>query len=437
MKLLKSGIPSIYYTETKKGITYYYSFKDKDSKQTKRKKVITKDKHTIQNASMAFSMIEDIKINETIKEIEKQPTTYNKKSPINTITLNQLAKIYYASRESKKKRDLREYFNYLSDEEFETDMIVKKKLYTTTKEEKRYNKHVKDTTLGNTPLDKIDRALIDKYIEEDLSPTLSKKSKFTVMTQLKTIVNNGIAHEIIDLNNPFQNVKFKNPHRQRERVLTTNELKQLLQECRKWNYPQEVEYQKEKNGKTTTVKLPVPPNYNVYTSVYLGILTGARKDMILSIKKKDIDLKNKEITLVNQKASMRHYKIPLNDRACQWLESKLSNYTDNEYIIRPRNKQAKPQAMKDIPETVYKIMDRLFNSHLDKKNNLDRDKVVNFHTLRRSVATNMVKKGTSIYDVMVFLNHSNVEQTMKYLNMNHNNIGREVNKLQTEIFEDF
>jgi len=82
-------------------------------------------------------------------------------------------------------------------------------------------------------------------------------------------------------------------------------------------------------------------------------------------------------------------------------------------------------------------MDDMFNGHLDKTNNHDRDKVVNFHTIRRSIATNLAKSGTSLYDIMVLLNHSNIEQTMKYLNMEHNNLHAGVNELMNNIFVDF
>ena len=82
-------------------------------------------------------------------------------------------------------------------------------------------------------------------------------------------------------------------------------------------------------------------------------------------------------------------------------------------------------------------MDELFNQHLNKSNNDDRDKVVNFHTIRRSVATNLAKSGTPLYDVMIFLNHSNIEQTMKYLNMESKKLNKQVDSLMEDIFKDF
>lgn len=437
MNLIQSGIPSIYYTQTSKGVSYYYSFKDPASKQTKRKKIFSKEKHTSTYAKQALFLTNDVKAKDLSKSIKEKSIKLTSGKFINNLILNDLATIYFDSRVKKKTRKLKEYYNNMSNEQFEHNMIVKKKIYNSSKEKLRYKKNLEITTLGQTPLNQIDKNLINDFIENDFNTSLSEKSKFTIMSQLKTIVNYGIRKEIININNPFQNFKFSNPYKVRERVLTPMELKLLLQECRIKNHPYNVEYVK-KNGQK--IILPKNPNYNIYTSVYLAILTGARKDMILNIKKKDIDLKNKEITLVNQKAKMRHYKIPINDKACEWLEKKLKFYTDNEYIIRPlleKDRQNPPQVMKDIPQEVFNIMDRLFNEGLDKSNNIDRNKVCNFHTLRRSVATNMVKNGTSIFDIMVFLNHSNVEQTMKYLNMNHNNIGREVNKLHNEIFDNF
>lgn len=47
MKLIKTNISGYYYCENKNGITYYFSYKDKISKQSKRKKYISVKNTTI------------------------------------------------------------------------------------------------------------------------------------------------------------------------------------------------------------------------------------------------------------------------------------------------------------------------------------------------------------------------------------------------------
>ena len=44
-------------------------------------------------------------------------------------------------------------------------------------------------------------------------------------------------------------------------------------------------------------------------------------------------------------------------------------------------------------------MNELFNKDINRKVNFERDDMVNFHTIRRSVATNLAKSGVSIYKI--------------------------------------
>jgi integrase len=135
-------------------------------------------------------------------------------------------------------------------------------------------------------------------------------------------------------------------------------------------------------------------------SVYLAVLTRARANTILNIRKKDFDLGNNTLSLYNFKSS-KQYKLTLNTQSINWFRDKIFPYfnNSNEYIIRPIhefNRKNPPQVLNVIPKKVYNIMDSLFNKDLDKQNNIDRDKIVNFHTIRRSIATNLVKGGTSV-----------------------------------------
>ena len=80
-------------------------------------------------------------------------------------------------------------------------------------------------------------------------------------------------------------------------------------------------------------------------------------------------------------------------------------------------------------------MDELFNQGLNKKNNTDREEVVNFHTLRRSIATNLALQGTEIYDIMILLDHSSIKQTQDYLSLSNSSLSDETNKLFSTVFK--
>lgn len=428
MKLTKTSEKSIYYVINKNdSISYYVSFKNPYTKKSIRKKIktiaknevrsLTKNKIVLEVKKELEKLKEDIKNvdNRSNIEIEKETTTYE-----NFITLNQLAQKYYKEKIEQKKRKLREFYNHLSNEDFENNNLIQKKVYNVKKEHLRYIKNVETFELGKTPLNKINRKVINNYINNVLGVSnLAQKSKFMIMSNIKTIVNWGIRNEIINISNPFQNVAFKNPKRQRARVLDESELRSLLQKCKEYK-----------------------ENINVYLSVYLGVLTAARARSILTIRKKDIDINNKTITIINQKNNNQVYKVPLSEKGATWLKDKiLPFYEDNEYLIKNihnrKNGILQLNPMVDIPHKVYQIMDELFNQHLNKQNNLDRDDVVNFHTIRRSIGTNLVKNGVSVYNVMILLNHSSVEQTMKYLNINYNKLNSHISGLMDNIFKDF
>lgn len=415
MKLIKTTQPGIYYVENKKGVSYYFNYKDPLTKKSKRVKLFGKEQHLQKHIKECVIKSEEIKSNllDRNTNVVLEKDTYQ-----NYMILNQLAEKYFSEKKYLKERQLREHYNNLTDEEFNNFQVVKKKLYGYEKELLRYKTNVWNTNIGKLALNRINNNEIDIFIKEHLGVSqLGAKSKFMIVSQIKTIINWAIRKKITNIQNPFTDIKFKNPHNQRERVLTKKELKLLLQTCKKYE-----------------------SNRNVYLSVYFAVLTAARANSILNIKKKDIDIKNKTISLYNFKSS-RQYKIQLPKKGVKWLKNKvLPDYEPEEYLIRPINKsrrQNPPQPFRDIPRPVYKIMDELFNEGLDKQNNLDRDKIVNMHCIRRSVATNLVKNGTSVYNVMVLLNHSSVEQTMKYLNTTHNNLDNDMTKLMGGIFSDF
>lgn len=428
MKLESTKEAGIYLYKGKKDSIYYGSFRCPNTKNVIRKRIGTKTEiGTPKKALFKLEkIIEDMRITTEKIVIEHEYENY--------LSLNQLAKTYFDDRIERKRNDLRKQFNYLDESDFENYTVVIQKLNNIEKHRKFYIKNISKTDIANKHVNKITKADV-KHFEKNILPNLkayqrvkkaakpivkalSEKSQFNLVSQIKTIFNYAIKEETINIDNPFNTLKPKNPQKQRERVLSEQEIRNLLNEC----------------------KMYMKTQPSIYLSVYLAVLTAGRSSTIRSIKAKDIDTENKTISLYNFKAS-RQYKLRITDKANEWLKTKvLPYYEPNEFILRandPQRRSNPPKPIIEIPKSVYRIMDIMFNNHLDKTNNQDRDKVVNFHTIRRSIATNLAKSGVSLYDVMVLLNHSNIEQTMKYLNMEHNNLHAGVNNLMNNIFNDF
>jgi len=381
--------------------TYYYNFRDTNNK-VKRVKLFVSDKYTPKNFKTAILQSMNIKSG----DIETKQK----------ITLNDLSEHYFKSRYTKKRITLKQEYNNLSDTDFENSKIIKQRLASIKTEEQKYNKNIRDSDIAKCDILKITKQDIKDYTDIYL-PTkkLSKKSAYHIISLIKTIFNYAIRNELIEIDNPFQNTIFKNPKRKRIRYLNGQELTLLLDTCKEYE-----------------------SNPNVYLVVYLAVLTAARAKMILNIKKKDIDIENKHIKLSNFKAD-KSYTIKLNQESIDWLDRKiLQNIGYNDYLIQPTNERYRKnpqQPLSEVPEKIYDIMDTLFNEHLDKTDNNDRDYVCNFHTIRRSIATNLALQGANIYDIMILLNHSSTKQTQDYLNLDNHSLSTETDKFFASIFK--
>lgn len=413
----KTMIAGIYKQKLKSGdISYFGNFRHPVTKRSTRKKLGTKLKDNIKNEKDALNILNTI-----IKNYKNYPIIEDFK---NDITLSKLADLYFEDREKKKKRELIEQYNYLYSttdrRDFFNLQIIKKRLYNTQKEKLKFLKNVSDAKIFNLQINRITKQDALNFLENHLlEKKLSQKSKFDLINKVKTVINFGIKRDILNIKNPFDNLNIKNPKRQRERVLTKEEIALLLKESFK----------------------TVNKNNNFWC-IYLAVQTAARKETVLNIKVKDIDIKNNFISLYNFKSN-RKYRLTLTKEATDFINQKIlkEKLQAEDYLIRHINRinreKFKNQPLSQLPKSLYKLLDDLFNNNLNKKDNLDRDKVANFHTIRRSIATNLAKGGANIYDVMILLNHSSIDQTMKYLNLSSNNLQSDLTNFMNDIFKDF
>lgn len=442
MRLIKTEVKGYYYTQNKNGITYYYNYRDKVKKHSVRKKIMTAKEHNSINLTEALKQT-DIILNEKKTEQVLNETNFNldENLNLNDFTLNQIIDIRHEKYYQESKRKLKEHYAGYSDEYFENDTVVKKKLYSIQKRILQYNKHVRKSSIGKMKYKNIKRKHVINYLESEISQKLALKTKYNIIVYIKAAINEMIRNDYITLENVFKkNIKIKNDRRQRTRVLTPDELELLLKECKKYNKPRK---QIVKRGDTgTSYNRVLPANYSIYTSVYLAVITASRSSSVLTIMKKDINLVEKTITLINHKASNNKYKVPINDEAVKWFEKILVHYDENDYLVRPNTDYTRGMvgvgnSMRFIPREVFKIMDKLFNKHLNKQINLERDHVVNFHTIRRSVATQLALGGVSIYSIKSLLDHKSVDVTERYLNLSYEDYKQDLEIFQNRLFKGF
>ena len=95
------------------------------------------------------------------------------------------------------------------------------------------------------------------------------------------------------------------------------------------------------------------------------------------------------------------------------MSSKLFDITKklnaNDYVVS-FNKGLKATS-RQIQSRLKPILDRLFNKGLEKDDAKNRTVI---HTLRHTFASHLAINGNPIFTIKELMNHSDIEQTMKY-----------------------
>ena len=184
---------------------------------------------------------------ETINKLKldgDEPDFIKKRKPVKKISLNAVANKYFADYEMRAKPN-----------------IFKESLF-------KYQNKV-EPYFGKTPVDEITKEAVEKWLKS-FKKDYKQASINSYHATFKAVVNYGIKEfkELERVINPLQKISMKDPENERERVLSTNEIKHLF-EC-----------------------LIHKPKAYLYVAVALG--TGARPKAIITTQKKDFDIANKD-----------------------------------------------------------------------------------------------------------------------------------------------
>ena len=125
--------------------------------------------------------------------------------------------------------------------------------------------------------------------------------------------------------------------------------------------------------------------------------TGARYDEIASIQWKQIDLDNKIIHIIRKKVDNESY-LHMTDRSYEMLKRRSENKDSEEYVFT--NNDGGPR----------KYSPRPFQSALRRAG----IEGCSIHTLRKTLASKLVRGGLAISDVSAILGHSTVTTTANY-----------------------
>jgi len=244
-----------------------------------------------------------------------------------------------------------------------------------------YNNHLKEfvgskdiLSLKLDDLEKIQQIKIKKYAPQTVNQ---------IIELLSTIFNFGLKKQLYKGTNPSFGIKPFKVDNQRERYLSTDDIKSLYD------------------------KIQDNPMLNLFTR--LALTTGSRLDGILNLQKKDIDLKNNSITLYDLK-NKETYKGFLSKDVKGILIDMFPKLTANSFIVSLDN--GKTQLSKRQVQCRLKpILDDLFNQELEIN---DRKHRVVIHSLRHTFASHLAINGTPIFTIGKLMNHKDIKMTMRY-----------------------
>lgn len=260
----------------------------------------------------------------------------------------------------------------------------------------RYRNHLK-ATLGKLKLNEIDSEIVNNLIKKKKTAISSKTNKAyapkTINDMINltgTIFNYAINQKELKVINPISNhrVEKLKVDNDRERYLDTNEIKKLF------------EYLETRKGKDHV-------NEYILLFVKLSLSTGARLTSVLTITKADINLNQETITIKNHKSN-RTYTGHMHSSLKTLLENRIKDLSPIDYVM-----SGTPNVMDrtSINKVLQPVFDELFNKGLPSD---DRKRRVVIHTLRHTFASLLAISGTPIYTIKKLMDHSDINQTMRY-----------------------
>lgn len=350
----------VYYRELEDGDRVFeFTYKDLEGKKKWIKVGLAS--HNINESFANRKRIETIN---KLKLDGDEPDFIKKRKPVKKISLNAVANKYFVDYEMRAKPN-----------------IFKESLF-------KYQNKV-EPYFGKTPVDEITKEAVEKWLKS-FKKDYKQASINSYHATFKAVVNYGIKEfkELERVINPLQKISMKDPENERERVLSTNEIKHLF-EC-----------------------LIHKPKAYLYVAVALG--TGARPKAIITTQKKDFDIANRTLTFPALKKGKR-YPVPLIDSLYKQLIEATKDLNADDYIFHPDNPKTittRPISYEGIKRQIQPLLDDLFNQGLD---NNDRKHRVTFYTFRHTFATHLVKNPhVNILDVKKLMSHSRLQMTERY-----------------------
>lgn len=283
-------------------------------------------------------------------------------------------------------------------------------------------KKARSQTTGELPSITVDEAFARYFVEKGRFLSLPKQ-RLTRLNKLKNDIEAVLLNEItepkinkfITENKPY----LSNSTINRYLFLLSAVIKTAKEEWRvktpdfkiskfKLREPAEnIKYLKDWSAAQKIIDRAAP---HLKPIIYTALYTGLRESNILNLKWQDIDFKSQTIT-IKVKDSTREggktHTIPIIDKLSDILNSLPKN---SEYVFTYNNKP-----IKSISTAWRNIFYKRNTRKSFSKQLRDADlPYINFHTLRHTAATWILKKTNNLRVTKEILGHANINTTLKY-----------------------
>ena len=247
-------------------------------------------------------------------------------------------------------------------------------------ENNRYKKHLQDT-IGSLKLTEITPLMLETIKMGIIQSGRSVQTTKHILNLVKRVFNYLIKYDLYTGTNPVMKVTIPKKDSSRQRYLTKDEARLLLNALRN------------KSEQLWQISL-------------LSLSTGMRAGEIFHLKKEHINLETRTIRIVDSKNG-KNRSVFLPDSACQMLYGSHLKYGQ---LIFP-NSNGQP----------YTSVSRIFTKTVKDLNLNDglsdpRDYVV-FHTLRHTYASWLIEKDQPLFVVSKLLGHSSLSMTQRYAHL--------------------
>lgn len=294
------------------------------------------------------------KRNEILNKIRLGEDIPIKQKKRDSTTLNSIAEIYFTDKKSAEKR------------------------------KSKYDIHIKPV-FGNSNVNSIKREDILNFRNQILEKGKSLQTAKGIIQLISTIYNYNIQEKSLKTFNPAIGIKWDKQYKidnTREKYLDLNEIKLLLSK--------------------------ISSNSTLLLFVELSLQTGGRLETILHIQKKHINFQEGSIQLKNLKTNDTYTGF-IQDELSNKLKEICEKLNVNDYVVH--FEKGKKSTSRQIQNRLQPIMNELFNQGLEKDDSKNRTVI---HTLRHTFASHLAINGTPIFTIKELMNHSDIEQTMRY-----------------------